>query len=503
MGLLCLENFAPAAAMLDVDYVAVLPGSAILAGLDNDWRLALGALDATLDGIRREFPADVVLNATATLSARLLARRLAGEGPILGFGLDAEGFSTSGDTWATFLQGASVERINCPYNVVDMFRAAAGVGHLPPAHGLRQPAPSVREAARAFLSTAMPSGPAGFVGFQLGASEARRQWPVEYFAAVGAALWKESGLCPVLLGSPAERPLAEAYAGHASGAPFVDAVGRTDIPLLAGLLLETRLLVSNDTGTMHLAAGLGVPVLGIFLATAQPWDTGPYLPGSCCLEPAMDCHPCSFRQQCPRDLSCLRHISPATVLHLVQRYLGEGRWPALATPFSREARIWGTRVDATGCMDLESLSGHENQERTQWLRMQRYFYRHTIDSLNGVVPPQGLEAPRGCALSPEFRQRTGETLRHAEELLQLLLEQAAVLRRMPGSSVGQRFLGTCQRIHTLLSQHPPLAALGHLWQVLAQERGGKLDDVTRMAATLRAAVAAWRCSVLQDMDDSK
>ena len=50
--------------------------------------------------------------------------------------------------------------------------------------------------------------------------------------------------------------------------------------VLAAVLRQSRLIVTNDTGTMHLAAGLGVPVLALFLATAQPWDTGPYREGS-------------------------------------------------------------------------------------------------------------------------------------------------------------------------------------------------------------------------------
>ena len=125
---------------------------------------------------------------------------------------------------------------------------------------------------------------------QLGASEERRQWPAQYFAAVGDNLWHKRKLCPVLLGSPAERPLAEAYAQQAQG-PFVDAVGKTDLTQLAALLRRSRMLFTNDTGTMHLAAGLGVSCLAIFLATAQPCDTGPYLPGCCCLEPALPCHP--------------------------------------------------------------------------------------------------------------------------------------------------------------------------------------------------------------------
>lgn len=497
IGLLCLENFAPAAALLDgVDHVAALPGSALLATLDADWRRALAGIHDVLHRLQQDFPADAVCNTTATLSARLLARRLAPtDSRILGFGMDDEGFGISGDIWATFLQGASAERCNCPFNIVDMFRAAAGVADTSPRTGLRPPDATVMQDVDALLRQCRPAEtPEGYVAFQLGASEARRQWPVAHFAAVGKALWEKARLCPILLGSPAERPLAAAYAAASPAVPHIDAVGGTDIPRLAGILRRTRLLISNDTGTMHLAAGLGIPVLGIFLATAQPWDTGPYLPGCCCLEPALPCHPCGFQSPCAHENRCLHSISAETVSVLAHSFLREGAWPVL--PPGADARAWLTGVDATGFADLHPLSAHGQEERSQWLRMQRHYYRHIIDGLNGhtrPVPASGVDT-RG--LSPLFRQDIATAMRQSEELLHLLCEQTALLRHMPGQQAGQRLLGTCHRIGTVLRHCRPLTALGHLWTVLAQERGESLDGVVGMATQLRRHLAAWREELL-------
>lgn len=516
VGLLCLENFAPAAALLDgVDHLAVLPGGDLLARLDKDWRLALHALHGMTQGLERDFPVEAVVNTTATLSARLLARRLLppnkkGEGgsggTVWGFGLDAEGFGVSGDMWATFLQGTTAERLNCPFNLVDMFRMAAQVGSEPARTGLRAPGPAIAAATERRLNEFRPPECRGFVAFQLGASEARRQWPVEHFAALGASLWREQRLCPVLVGSPAERPLAEAYASVAAGTPFMDCIGGTDVPHLAGVLLASRLLVSNDTGTMHLAAGLGVPVLGIFLATAQPWDTGPYLEGCCCLEPALPCHPCPFHQPCSQSDAqcaqpCLTRISAATVFQLVRGYLEKGQWPVLP---QQEARVWLTTRDADGFADLAGLSGHEAEERGAWLRLQRFFYRHILDALSATQCSQSPAVPSSeehptveqaravHALSPGFRHTVGTALRQAEELLHLLCEQAAVAQLRPESPVAQRMLGTCARVGTVLEACAPLRALGYLWQVLAQERGGDLANFTGMARQLGQALGRWR-----------
>lgn len=506
VGLLCLDNFAAAAGLMDgLDHVAVLHGGALLAALDKDWRVALAAVDALRRGLETDFPPDMVCNTTASLSARLLARRLTPQGgsdtlspPLLGFGMDAEGYGVSGDIWATFLQGASAERLNCPFNIVDMFRAAAGLSHDAPLRGLRGPDPAALERGAAMLEERAPRERKGFVAFQLGASEARRQWPVEHFAALGAALWRETGLVPMLLGSPAERPLAQAYAAATAAmdapAPFADCVGATDVPQLAGLLPHARLLVSNDTGTMHLAAGLGVPVLGIFLATAQPWDTGPYLPGCCCLEPALDCHPCPFHSPCPRRSQCLKSISSDTAFTLARSFLETGRWP---TPVPGDVRAWLTTTDAAGFADLISLSGHDGDERTVWLRMQRHFYRHIIDSLNGKESAPA-PAPPALGLGDEFRRNVATALRRGEDLLGLLCEQAALSRRLP-ETAGKRLLDTCRRVHTVLADCRPLAALGHLWLVLSQERGGCLEDLLDMAARLRGHLALWRAALEADV----
>ena len=106
---------------------------------------------------------------------------------------------------------------------------------------------------------------------QLGASEKRRQWPVSHFVELGKRIWQEEGICPVLLGEASERPLADEYA-RLTSTPFVDVVGQTNIFELGAVLREMAMLVTNNTGTMHLAAGLGLPLLSIFLATAQPCD---------------------------------------------------------------------------------------------------------------------------------------------------------------------------------------------------------------------------------------
>ena len=103
------------------------------------------------------------------------------------------------------------------------------------------------------------------VVFHLGSGQRHyKRWPVERFIALAERLrLQKPGLLIVLTGQPFERPLAEHFIAKYSG-PVVDATGLGSIAKAAALLAECDLLVSNDTGIMHLGAAMGAPTVGIF-----------------------------------------------------------------------------------------------------------------------------------------------------------------------------------------------------------------------------------------------
>ena len=507
--LVCLDNFSSALPLMrHVEHAWPLPGARLMADMDKDWRSAAARLLEYARAIRAGAGPSCVINLTATLPARLLAGLVARDtAEIRGFALDTHGFGQNRGIWATFLNSATVNRQSAPFNIVDMFRmvgaSVRSEANQQPRLRLAPPPQSALAAADALLAAA-PADAAGFVAMQLGASEQRRQWPAEYFAAVGDRLWRERKLCPVLLGSPAESPLAEAYAQQAQG-PFVDAVGKTDLTQLAALLSRSRLLLTNDTGTMHLAAGLGVTCLAIFLATAQPCDTGPYLPGCCCLEPALPCHPCPFGRPCPNNLACVTHIQPPTVAALALTWLDTGRWDtAPLETVGHEARVWQTELDAQDFITVRCLSAHEAEDRSLWLAQQRFFWRQILDDLDITLPagaevaagqgqPLHRAAPTGGTgnrFSPAFAQRMFSTLDQAVQLFDILTQQGHMLGKTP--KAGQLFLRNCERLQAVLDACPELRSLGAFWRELRQERGERLDDLLALTTHLAAQLVDWR-----------
>jgi heptosyltransferase-2 len=151
----------------------------------------------------------------------------------------------------------------------------------------------------------------GWVGVNPGAFYGTaKRWLPERFAAVADTL-AERGARVALVGGPAERAIGEAIAAQMR-APARVLCGETTVPELVGVLSRLRLLVTNDSGPMHLAAALGVPVVAVFGPT--DWrETHPVGDGHRLVREPVHCSPCGLRE-CPIDHRCMRRVTVDRVL---------------------------------------------------------------------------------------------------------------------------------------------------------------------------------------------
>jgi hypothetical protein len=366
--------------------------------------------------------------------------------------------------------------------------AAVGpVPALPPGQAaLRAPDDERKDRMLRLMHAEGPGGCAGFAAFQLGASDDIRRWPVSYFVELGERLWREKNVCPVLLGSPQEQRLAARYAERA-GHPFVNLCGRTSLEDLSAALCSVRLLVTNDTGTMHLAAGNKVPILAVFLATAQPFDTGPYMVGSCSLEPDLACHPCPFGTRCPNEQRCRRVITPDLMAELACSFLDTGEWrmPENGSPDAaarqeeqegQGARVWISVHGADGLMNLESLSGRGRDGRTLWLQLLRLGISQFID--RNRTKDFALHAGDASFAFPSSeKERLLPDLEAAESRIQALVRQGRVLLEHPLPPLKEKFLRSWEQVHAAFGQSPGLAALSVLWLEETQAEGQELPEI--------------------------
>jgi len=200
-------------------------------------------------------------------------------------------------------------------HAVDAYLAFArflGADRAAPDFGLDLPLQARQMGAR----TATGSAGAPTVALLPGTQWESKKWPARHFADLAFSLGR-LGLRSVILGSGADR---EAGAGIAAAAPSstTDLTGCTSLIESAGIIASCALAVGNDSGPMHLAAALGVPVIALFGPT-DPVRTGPYGAGHIAIQAPVPCLRCR-RRRCA--VSCMERITPELVLAAVRRRLG-------------------------------------------------------------------------------------------------------------------------------------------------------------------------------------
>ncbi len=143
-----------------------------------------------------------------------------------------------------------------------------------------------------------------------------KRWPIDRFSEATQEIQKRTGCAWIIFGGKGDLDLAARLAAGLNHEPSVfNLAGRTSLRQLMALLKACRVVLTNDTGPMHVAAALGTPVVVPFGSTS-PELTGPGLPGNrqhCLLKADVACSPC-FLRECPIDFRCMLSISVAQVV---------------------------------------------------------------------------------------------------------------------------------------------------------------------------------------------
>lgn len=167
----------------------------------------------------------------------------------------------------------------------------------------------------------------GGVGVVLAGRQSRRSLPPKVLAPIVAAAAERCANGSVtLLGSASEALLARQLQKELPprlAASTRDLAGKTDWPGLVEVLSGLDLVLTPDTGTMHLAAHLGVPIAAFFLSSAWCQETGPYGLGHTAYQALTDCLPCLETQECSFELACLSGFADPGFLRFFST--GEGR----------------------------------------------------------------------------------------------------------------------------------------------------------------------------------
>ena len=153
-----------------------------------------------------------------------------------------------------------------------------------------------------------------------------KRWPIERFAALPPLLKQRFDLDTVVVGGPAERELTARIAGATNLA------GQTTLRQLCALVERAAVVISNDSGPMHIAAAMDRPLVALFGPT-NPVRTGPHNRPDAVLRLDMPCSPC-YSRQCSHQ-SCLQWIQVEPVLRAVELQLSAASPTARGMPVMR------------------------------------------------------------------------------------------------------------------------------------------------------------------------
>ena len=281
--------------------------------------------------------------------------------------------------WADFIMQVMTRRRLNRFNLVDLYLSYADSFPTEPrlVFSLER---ADREAAQRLLA---PSHAHRRIGLQLGSRHPDRQWPVKQFAALSRKLLEDNETELVLLGTANEAhmgtELKKNLADDAAKLARVrDLMGKTGLAELAGVLSRLDLLITTDTGTMHLAAAMETPILALFMGPALVHETGPYGPGHTVIQVNASCSPCTEgKSRCPAK-ACRDFLEPTLVVDVadwVLKQCSDHIGLKNATDFivaDGNVQVWTSTMDGFGVvyhplspwpLDRETLQAIALRER--------------------------------------------------------------------------------------------------------------------------------------------
>jgi lipopolysaccharide heptosyltransferase I len=157
-----------------------------------------------------------------------------------------------------------------------------------------------------------------------GAAWPNKRWPPGRFGALAAGLRERAGLRSLVLWGPGEQPLAEAVARASNGA--AEPAPATSVTDLFAIARAARVLISGDTGPLHIGGAVGTPLVALFGPTLAGRN-GPWSSADVVISRTDSCS-CLYRRRCRRTAPCIDDIQLPDVLDAVERRLQTPRTPS-------------------------------------------------------------------------------------------------------------------------------------------------------------------------------
>lgn len=289
--------------------------------------------------------------------------------------------ATYDSDWPLYYMNVTRHWNTLPYHMADLYKKIAG---LPPGREtskLHVDGATARWAEQFLYNHGFRDG-MQLIGFHTGASTKEKQWPAEYFRELGEKIIDTMQAKIILYGSKSQNDISDYF-----GTCCINAQGRTTISQLASLMQRTNILVTNDTGPMHIAAACGTKTISIHMGKEMCRTTGPYGVDCIAVQPRLACHPCEHPEQCPQR-TCLNCISPELVFSLLALCNATKRTSLRPSQHSNleNAAVFISRYDNNNLLDYYPCMKTEMKLEDICYRLLRIIWENTLRGGNNCLP---------------------------------------------------------------------------------------------------------------------
>jgi len=246
----------------------------------------------------------------------------------IGFSRNREGdLLKIGEIVLYFIGAAKIRKASC-INLVDIYKEM-----LPQKAAARRvylntsKKPDARESAKKILTENGVQDNNVVISFAIGASPNKKKWKKEYFLELAKLLIKyDINIKILILGAKYDKPAGD-YIKQNIGSEFndniIDLTGKTSVSELVNIVEGSHILITNDTGTMHIAAGVVTDIIVLYTGQAGYFETGPYAENQVLVLPDIPCFPCDFGVKC-NNFICADYIKPDNIFEIIKLKLEQG-----------------------------------------------------------------------------------------------------------------------------------------------------------------------------------
>ncbi len=323
---------------------------------DESWVKIYRYMESELNKIRDEFY-DLLVNLSHSRLSALMVHYLKVKN-IIGFHCNGTGDRMTGHPWMQYFGTEPFNRSFNEFNLVEIFSRSAGVDLAgKEIQVLEQAAENFDDDLR--VENLKKTEEGLVIGFQIGSSLENRRWSTASFAKLADLLIQKLNARILLFGVASEsKPAIEMIGLAKEKSRITDLTGKTDLSQLTSLLGNCDYLVTNDTGTMHLAAALKTKIIGLFFAHAHPFETAPFSTGHLIFQARISCAPCSYGVHC-NNIVCVEKVLPEHIFSFVENHIEHKSWKLpLDLECKDELNIYETVVSSQGIVTLKPMIKH-------------------------------------------------------------------------------------------------------------------------------------------------